>query len=81
MVPPVVVVVHVIDWPTLAEAGHVTAVVSVSGFTVTDADAVAVLALVSVTVTAIVSVPFTVKCVENEDAVAVALVTPLTDHA
>ena len=26
--PPLVVVVHVIDWPTVAEAGHVADVVS-----------------------------------------------------
>ena len=58
-----------------------TAVVNVSGLIVTEAEAVAVLALVSVTVTAIVSVPFTANVVENDDAVAVALVTPLTLQA
>ena len=75
------VVVHVIDWPTDALAGHVTAVVRVNGLTVTEALAVAVFAFVSVTVTAIVSVPLTANVVENVAAVAVALVTPLTDQA
>ena len=79
--PPVAVAVNVTDWPLLDEEGPVTVTPRVSGLTVTDADAVAVFALVSVTVTAIVSVPFTVKVVENEETVAVALVTPLTLHA
>ena len=81
VVPPVAEAVHETAVPTVPDAGQLMVAASVSGLIVTDADFDEVAELASVTVTAIVSVPLTAKVVENEDAVAVALVTPFTLHA